>query len=140
MPSVAVAKEGPDEYPSGRPGTPGPKAAGRGWRPGRRWLQIGGTAAAVTALVAVGIPALAAVTTSTVTYYACVTNSTGAIKVVGKTTVCGAGKHKISWNNIGPRGPRGLQGPRGATGPQGPPGVVNGYIDNSSGASLTNTG
>ena len=66
-----------------------------------------------------GIPVIAAAATSTVTYYACVTNSTGAIKVVGKTTKCGTGKHKISWNNIGPRGP---QGPRGVTGPQGPRG------------------
>ncbi len=48
-------------------------------------------------------------------------------------------------NAAGPRGSQGLRGPRGATGPRGPrgprgpAGVVDGYIDNSSGASLTNT-
>jgi hypothetical protein len=120
--------EGLDQHPADHcSGTPQPKADGRGWRPARRWLRIGAAAAAAAALAAGAIPAIAAATTSTVTYYACVTHSTGAIKIVGKTTVCGAGKHKISWNNIGPRGR------------QGPAGVVNGYIDNSSGASLTNT-
>jgi hypothetical protein len=119
--------DGPDQHPAGSPdGTPGPRAAGRRWRPARRWLRIGATAAAATALVGGAIPAIAAARTSTVTYYACVTNSTGAIKIVGKTTACGAGKHKISWNNAGPRGPRG------------PAGVVKGYIDNSGGADLTN--
>ena len=78
----------------------------------------------MAALAAGAIPAIAAATTTAVTYYACVTNSTGAIKIVGKATVCGTGQHKISWNNVGP---------------QGPAGVVSGYIDNSSGASLTNT-
>jgi hypothetical protein len=119
-----------DQHPAGRPGgTPGPQGAGCSRRPARRWLRIGATAAAATALLGGAIPAIAAARTSTVTYYACVTNSTGAIKVVGKTTACGAGKHKISWNNVGPRGPRG---------PQGPAGVVKGYIDNSGGADLTN--
>ena len=128
--------EGPDQRPDDVPGgTPEPKAAGRGWRPARRWVRIG-AAAATAALVAAAIPAIAAATTSTVTFFACVTNSTGAIKIVGKTTSCGTGKHKISWNNIGPPGPRGATGPKG---PQGPAGVVNGFIDNSSGAALSNT-
>ena len=119
--------DGPDQRPADvLSGTPEPKAPGRGWRPARRWMRIGG-AAATAALVAAAIPAIAAATTSTVTFYACVTNSTGAIKIVGKNTVCGTGKHKISWNNIGPRGP------------QGPAGVVNGYIDNSGTAFLSNT-
>jgi hypothetical protein len=117
--------EGPDQHPADRTSRrPGLKPAGR-WRPARRWLRVG-AAVAVAALVAGAIPAIAAATASTVTYYSCVTNSTGAIKIVGKATVCGTGKHKISWNNTGPRGP------------QGPAGVVHGYIDNSGGASLTN--
>src|SRR5262249_58684829 len=74
--------EGPDQRPAGvTGGAPEPKA-GRGWRPARRWLRIGGAAAAA-ALVAAAIPAIAAAPTSTVTFFACVTNSTGAIHIVG---------------------------------------------------------
>jgi hypothetical protein len=117
--------EGPDQHADDSAGsTPGPGAAVRR-RPARRWVRIAGALAAA-ALAAAAIPAIAAATTSTVTFFACVTNSTGAIKIVGKATACGTGQHKISWNNTGPRGP------------QGPAGVVNGFIDNSSGASLTN--
>jgi hypothetical protein len=118
---------GPDRHADDNPGrASGPEAATR-WRPSRRWMRIAGALAAA-ALAAGAIPAIAAATTSTVTFFACVTNSTGAIKIVGKATTCGTGQHKISWNNAGPRGP------------QGPAGVTNGFIDNSSGASLTNTG
>ena len=58
-------------------------------------------------------------------YYGCVTNSTGAIRIVSKTTVCKSTEHKIQWNQIGPQGPagpQGPQGPQGAQGPQGPQG------------------
>jgi hypothetical protein len=62
----------------------------------------------------------AAVVPAVVTYYGCVNNSTGAIRIVSKTTVCKPTEHKISWNQSGPQGP---QGPQGAQGPQGPPGI-----------------
>ena len=68
--------------------------------------------------VAVQLPATAA----TVTYYACINNSTGAIRIVNKTTVCKTGEHKIQWNQTGPQGvpgPQGIQGPQGLRGPQG---------------------
>jgi len=87
----------------------------------RRGVQIAGAAAAV-ALIAGVVPAIAAATTPAVTYFACVTNSTGAIRIVGKTAGCGTGKHKISWNNAGPRGSRGERGPAGA---------VTGFVDTS---------
>jgi hypothetical protein len=64
------------------------------------------------------------------TYYGCVNNSTGAIRIVSKTTVCKSTEHKINWNQVGPQGPKGPQGPQGAqgpTGPQGPPGISVGY-------------
>jgi len=73
-----------------------------------------------------------------VTYYGCVNNSTGAIRVVSKTTVCKSTEHKIQWNQVGPQGPagpRGLQGPKGAQGiqgpqgPQGPPGLASGSFE-----------
>src|ERR1700745_2611876 len=64
----------------------------------------------------VGLGALTQANAST-TYYGCVNNSTGAISIVGSSTVCKTGFHKIQWNQIGPAGP---VGPRGATGPVGP--------------------
>ena len=51
-----------------------------------------------------------------VTYYACVNNTTGAITIVSKSTVCKTGYHKIQWNQQGPAGPAGPQGPQGPAG------------------------
>jgi hypothetical protein len=82
---------------------------------------------------------------ASVTYYGCVSNSTGDIRIVSKTTTCKATEHKINWNEVGPRGPQGNQGnqgprgpqgqqgpqgpqgPQGSQRPQGPPGISLGY-------------
>jgi hypothetical protein len=64
---------------------------------------------------------------STVTYYACVNNSTGAPTIVSSTATCASGFHKIQWNQTGPTGPEGPKGATGATGgigPQGPTGPI----------------
>jgi hypothetical protein len=74
------------------------------------------TGAAV--LLGGAIPAIAAASNGPVIYYACVTNGTGAIKIVSASAKCQARQRKISWNKVGPRG---------AIGAQGPPGVVTGY-------------
>lgn len=85
---------------------------------------------AVTLLLWLGIPAHA----STVTYYACVNNSTGAITIVSATTTCKTGFHKIQWNQTGPQGPQGPAGQQGPVGPpgpqgvQGPPGFTSAYV------------
>ncbi len=69
------------------------------------------------------------------TYYGCVNNSTGAIRIVSKTTVCKSTEHKINWNEVGPKGPpgpkgaRGPQGLQGPQGPQGPPGLASGSFE-----------
>jgi hypothetical protein len=60
-----------------------------------------------------------------VTFFGCVNNSTGAVRIVDNGTACQAGEHKIHWTQKGPRGPQGIpgpQGPKGASGPQGNPG------------------
>lgn len=78
------------------------------------------------ALLGTARPAAAAATV----YYGCVTNATGAIRVVTASTTCKTTEHKIQWNQTGPQGPAGPAGPKGATGakgPQGPPGVSVGY-------------
>jgi hypothetical protein len=93
-----------------------------------------------------------AVLPAVVTYYGCVNNSTGAIRIVTAVTVCKATEHKIHWNQVGPQGPRGFtgpqgpqgprgftgpQGPRGPQGPQGPPGIsVGNFSFNTSVTSL----
>jgi len=37
------------------------------------------------------------------TYYGCVDNTTGAIRVVSKATVCNPTDHKIQWSQVGPQ-------------------------------------
>ena len=56
---------------------------------------------------------------ATLTLFGCVNDTTGAIRIVSKATVCSGSEHKIHWNQKGPQGPQGLQGPQGPQGPQG---------------------
>jgi len=84
------------------------------------------------------------------TFYGCVNNSSGAIRIVTSSTVCKSSEHKIHWNQVGPKGPQGpkgaqgpqgpqgAQGPQGPAGPQGPPGVSLGYswTGNAGGAGI----
>ncbi len=67
-------------------------------------------------------PANLALTPEITTYYACVNNRTGAIKIVDPATACKPTEHKISWDQVGPSGPQGPDGPQGQQGPQGPDG------------------
>src|SRR5277367_5532425 len=55
------------------------------------------------------------------TYYGCVNNTTGAIRIVTSTAACNPLEHRIAWNQAGPQGPQGLPGT------QGPPGTSVGY-------------
>ncbi len=57
-----------------------------------------------------------------VTFFGCVRNSTGAIRIVDSGTACQTGEHKIHWNQKGPRGPQGIPGPQGPQGDRGPQG------------------
>jgi len=82
---------------------------------------------AVTLVAGAAVPALATGAPAPTTFYACVTTKTGTIKIASKSVACPAGTHKISWNNVGPKGAQGQPGSPG------PAGVVNGYIDSVSG-------
>lgn len=62
-----------------------------------------------------------------VTFFGCVDNTSGSIRVVSNTTACKSSEHKIHWSQKGPRGPQGPQGLQGAQGPQGPAGISVGY-------------
>lgn len=58
------------------------------------------------------------------TVYACVNNSSGAVKIVAADTVCHNNETLQSWNIVGPTGPIGMTGMTGATGPQGADGAT----------------
>jgi hypothetical protein len=84
----------------------------------RRRLWLAGCAAGVVGLAAGAMPALALMRSGPVVFHACVTNKTGAIRIVAASANCAAGQHKIFWNQTGPRG---------LTGPKGPPGAAAGF-------------
>ena len=54
--------------------------------------------------------------------HACVTNGTGAVRIVSAETICTDNERALEWGVIGLQGPQGDPGATGATGPQGLPG------------------
>ena len=64
-----------------------------------------------------------------VTYYACVNNYTGLIRMVSASGKCLKVEHEISWNQVGPQGAAGPTGPQGPAGPQGPQGPAGTGVD-----------
>lgn len=80
-------------------------------------LLVGPIIAAV--LLALLLAANVAADTTPATYYACVNQNNGTIRMTTANGTCNGNETKISWNQVGPAGP---QGPAGATGPQGPQG------------------
>ncbi len=52
--------------------------------------------------------------------YACITKSTGQIRIVSAASQCKSNEASISWNIAGQPGPAGPAGPSGPAGPQGP--------------------
>lgn len=67
-------------------------------------------------LLAVGVTS--AIAQNTVTYYACVNNSSGTIRMRREGKSCKNNETLIDWNQRGPAGP---------PGPQGEPGVIGFY-------------
>ena len=65
------------------------------------------------------------------TFFACVSNNSGTIKMIDENQTCKSNEMKVSWNQVGPKGDTGATGPQGqqgdkgdtgAAGPQGPKG------------------
>ena len=58
----------------------------------------------------------------------CVTNKTGALRIVSSSSTCKSGETAISWNQQGTQGPQGLQGQAGTNGTNGVDGntILNG--------------
>ena len=98
-----------------------------GYRKLRRRLWLASCAAGAVGLIAGAIPALALARSGPVVFHACVTNTTGAIRIVSASTTCAAGQHKIFWNQTGPMGP------------PGPPGAVAGFEAQVTGNVLLNS-
>lgn len=108
-------------------------------RPARLLAAIG--VGGMSAVVALGVTtAIAAETTSPRTstvYHACLQNGTLS-KVGTKVAACSSRARAISWNQTGPRGPKGAPGPKGAGGRAGSPGT-NGASVLTSAAAPTGT-
>jgi hypothetical protein len=69
--------------------------------------------------------------------HGCVDNRTGALRIVGATQNCTAGKETaLDWNIAGPTGPQGIRGPEGPQGPAGVPGVGSPRVINGAGSDI----
>jgi hypothetical protein len=79
-------------------------------------------ASVATAAVTVGV---ASATHEGAVIFACVSNSSGAVRIVDEGVGCRTGETSRWWNQDGPQGLQGEQGPVGPQGPQGPPGPAS---------------
>ena len=100
-------------------------------------LAIGVLGAIV--LVLGGVAAYAAIPSSTGVFTACMTKSSGTIRLVEATETCRSSEQKVSWNQAGQPGTPGQDGQDGAPGEDGQDGApgtngtngVSGYSMNS---------
>ena len=76
------------------------------------------------AYAATGGPVGKADTASGGKLYACVTGASQTLNLSSASATCPKGRHKISWNIKGKRGPKGARGPKGKTGPLGNTGAT----------------
>jgi len=91
-------------------------------------LVTGGTAisaAVIMALAAAGIALASDTNAAPKTITACYKPAKApAALTVPNGSSCPANETTLTWNKIGPQGPRGATGPSGAAGPQGPQGLA----------------
>ena len=82
---------------------------------------VAAAASAVATAALIGGVSLAVGTSEPL--YACVTQRTGAVRMVSAITVCNTRtERKVTWNVEGPQGPAGAAGAPGLAGPAGPQG------------------
>jgi hypothetical protein len=76
-------------------------------------------------VLAVGVgSAIAAIPNGNGTYYACLTKSSGVVRLISYPKVkCAKDERFIKWSQQGPAGPAGPAGAQGVQGPQGDPGA-----------------
>jgi hypothetical protein len=93
-------------------------------------IGLGSFLVALALVVAVGIGSAIAVIPNQGTYYACLTKSTGVVKVINHPKAkCATGQKLIKWNAKGPAGPQGDQGPAGPADWGAIPNVPAGFAD-----------
>ncbi len=86
---------------------------------GRLGVVVAVVAAFLLGGASVGAVQMAGASGRSATYQGCLSPS-GALSRVGtRLPACPRGSRTISWNSIGPQGPRGATGPRGSRGVQG---------------------
>jgi len=66
--------------------------------------------------------ALATISADAQQIFACVSNNSGAVRIVAQGAACRTPESLVTWNVVGPQGPPGPAGPAGALGPPGPQG------------------
>jgi hypothetical protein len=103
----------------------------------RRLLAARGTPVAAVGVLALLIAggAYALASSGGKSIHACVHKHGGDIYIAKK---CAKHDQKLSWNQVGPKGPAGLKGPKGATGntgPQGPGAATINYYTPANGTS-----
>ena len=98
--------------------------------------------ASVILALALGVAAVGTVfaQSTTTTINGCVSNKSGALRVVNSPSACKSGETAISWNQQGPQGPQGIQGPQGNLGQPGVNGENGKTILNGDGAPATDLG
>ena len=74
------------------------------------------------AALALGLSAIATASNAQSTIYACVTKSSGQVRIVPGVNACESNEYLLRWGTSGPPGPA---GPPGAMGPAGPPGPAS---------------
>lgn len=65
-------------------------------------------------------------------YFACVSESTGLMRLVDPGIACNGDERRIKWNAEGPKGDTGARGARGKPGPIGPAGSTSNSTSNGS--------
>jgi len=97
-----------------------------------RRAAIPGAIGAVCATIALLSPTAVSAAGPT-TIHACVSNRSGAMRIVGAKAKCRHGEHALSWGASGPAGPAGATGATGAAGAPGANGVGADYASFSFG-------
>ena len=101
-------------------------------------IGLGSFLVALALVAAVGIGSAIAVIPNNGTYSACLTKSTGAIKVINyPKKECAKGQRLIKWSQQGPSGPQGPQGPAGPADWNAIPNKPAGFADGVDDAGVT---
>ena len=97
----------------------------------RSSLGLGSLLVALVIILALGVGSVsAAIPNGNGTYYACLTKSSGVVRLINYPKVkCAKGERFIKWNQQGPQGAQGAQGPAGPADWNAIPNIPAGFAD-----------